>query len=111
MAGRRHYCSYFDHRYLARGLAMIRSLRRFDPDALFWVLCLNEQCEQALARLGEPNVRAIAMAEFMRGDLALEAARADRSAVEFYFTCTPSNPLWSRKPGAASFSRSIPTKM
>lgn len=89
MAGGHHYCSYFDHRYLARGLAMIRSLRRFDTEAVFWVLCLSETCERALRRLQEPNVRPIAMTDFLAGDAALQAARAERSTVEFYFTCTP----------------------
>ena len=33
----RHYCSYFDHRYLARGLAMIESLRTYAPYSKFKV--------------------------------------------------------------------------
>lgn len=87
---RHHYCCYFDHRYLARGLAMIRSLRRFEPDAVFWVLCLSELCESALQRLDEPNVRPIGLTDFEEGDPALIQAKSDRSLVEYYFTCTPS---------------------
>jgi hypothetical protein len=90
MAGQRHYCTYFDHRYLPRGLAMIRSLRRFEPDAVIWVLCLSEFAEQALTSLAEPNVRSIGLAAFVSDDPALQAARANRSLLEFYFTCTPS---------------------
>lgn len=90
MAGIHHYCSYFDHRYLPRGLAMIRSLRQFDPDAVFWVFCLSQECEEALTRLQEPNVRTISMEAFLEGDFELQAARKNRSTVEFYFTCTPS---------------------
>jgi hypothetical protein len=89
MAGRRHYCTYFDHRYLARGLAMIRSLRRFEPDATIWVLCLSEPAEAALLAL-EPGLHTIGLAEFVAADPELQAARANRSLVEFYFTCTPS---------------------
>lgn len=87
---RRHYCCYFDHRYLARGLAMIRSLRRFEPDAQFWVLCLSDLCEDALRQLDEPNVRTIGLNAFETGDPALLEAKSNRSVVEYYFTCTPS---------------------
>ena len=34
--------------YLARGLALIRSLRRNVPDAVVWVLCLSRQVEEML---------------------------------------------------------------
>lgn len=86
----RHYCSYFDHRYLPRALAMIRSLRRFESASRFWVLCLDDQCLQLLAKVKEPNVTLISLQTFMRGDDDLAAARKNRSLVEFYFTCTPS---------------------
>ena len=86
----RNYCSYFDHRYMPRGLAMIRSLRRFEPAAPIWVLCLDELCFQLMSAINEPNVRLIGMEEFEEGDEGLAAARKDRSLVEYYFTCTPS---------------------
>jgi hypothetical protein len=85
------YCSYFDHRYLPRGLAMIRSLRRVSPGAEVWVLCLSSEARQALEILAEPGVRLISLAEIEQGDNALALAKADgRSTVEYYFTLTPS---------------------
>ena len=50
------YCTFFDHRYLDRGLAMIRSLRKVDPGCRISVLCLTPACERELARLAEPGV-------------------------------------------------------
>ena len=34
----RVYCSYFDHNYLSRGVALYRSLQRHAPGARLWVL-------------------------------------------------------------------------
>ncbi len=85
----RHYCSYFDHRYLVRGLAMIRSLRRFEPEAVIWVLCLSDTCYDWLSRLSEPGVRLIRMSELERADPVLARCKSTRSLIEYYFTCTP----------------------
>lgn len=85
------YCTYFDHRYLAKGLAMIRSLRRHEPDARVWVLCLSGRAEQILRSLAEPGVTIVALVDFEAGDDALAAAKNDgRKTVEYYFTITPS---------------------
>jgi hypothetical protein len=86
----RHYCCYFDHRYLPRGLAMIRSLRRFERDSPVWVLCLDDECHEMLSALREPGVRPIRLSELEAGDEALAAAKSNRSRVEYYFTMTPS---------------------
>jgi hypothetical protein len=86
----RHYCSYFDSRYLARGLAMIRSLRRFDADARVSVLCLDDECARLLGVLQEPGVQPISLGVLEAGDAALAAAKANRSLIEYYFTLTPS---------------------
>jgi hypothetical protein len=87
----RFYCTYFDHRYLAKGVAMIRSLRRHVPDARVWALCLSSEAEHILRETAEPGVRTIALADFERGDTELAAAKSDgRRTVEYYFTLTPS---------------------
>lgn len=85
------YCTYFDHRYLAKGLAMIRSLRRYEPAAQVFVLCLTELAEVILKDFAEPGVTTISLTDFEVGDKALAAAKADgRSTIEYYFTITPS---------------------
>ena len=89
----RHYCTYFDHRYLARGLALHESLRRFG-DAQLWVLALSGECESALRGLARPGLRIVTLAELEAFDPQLAACRADRSLVEYYFTCSPSLPRY-----------------
>jgi hypothetical protein len=86
----RHYCCYFDRNYLPRSLAMIRSLRQFDSTSTVWVLCLDDDCFKAMRLLNEPRVNLVRLEELVTGDAELETARANRSRVEFIFTCTPS---------------------
>jgi len=85
-----NYCCYFDHRYLPRGVAMIRSLRHWDPSAVIWVLCLSEECFRALSELEEPGVNLVRIEDLERVYPALGEARNNRSTIEYYFTCTPS---------------------
>jgi hypothetical protein len=87
----REYCTYFDHRYAARGIAMIRSLRRHEPGARVWVLCLDKKVFALFEAIKEPGVRPVRLAEFEWDDDALIAARKDgRTTMEYYFTCTAS---------------------
>jgi hypothetical protein len=41
-----------------------------------------------------PDVIPIALQDFEAGDDELEAAKTNRSLIEYYFTCTPSLPAW-----------------
>ena len=50
----RLYCTYFDHRYLSRGLALYHSLQRHAPGTRLWVLCLSEDCHRILTTLDLP---------------------------------------------------------
>lgn len=88
---KREYCTYFDHRYAARGITMIRSLRRAAPDARIWVLCLDAQTENLFAQINEPGVVPLSLSQFENGDEKLLSAKQDgRSLIEYYFTCTAS---------------------
>jgi hypothetical protein len=44
--------------------------------------------------LGLPDVHAIALADYERGDRALLEAKQNRTLIEYYFTCSPSLPLF-----------------
>lgn len=88
------FCTYFDHRYLPRAIVMHRSLRRTSPGMRLWALCMDDAAYDALRRLGLPDLVPIRLTEFEAGDDELTATRAERSTVEYYFTCTPSLPLW-----------------
>ena len=86
----RYFCTYFDQNYLSRGLALHASLRRHCPSFQLWILCMDEATHAALTRLALPGTRLICQDEFERGDAPLLTAKANRSIVEYYFTCTPS---------------------
>ena len=89
-----YYCTYFDRNYLAKGLALYDSLTRQAGDFRLWVLCLDDATFDALTKLALPHLAPIALADFEAGDAALLAAKANRSRIEYYFTCTPSLPLY-----------------
>jgi hypothetical protein len=86
------YCTYFDHRYLGRALSMFASLRRHDPSARLWVLCLSEECLDILEALALPGLRTVALHELESADPELAASRPTRSLIEYYFTCSPCLP-------------------
>jgi hypothetical protein len=88
------YCTYFDRHYLARGLALYRSLRAHSRPFVLHVLCLDAVAYEALRRLGRPDLCPIALEEFEEGDGPLLAAKKNRTFVEYYFTCSPSLPLY-----------------
>jgi hypothetical protein len=90
----RHYCTYFDHRYLPRARVLHESLLRHDPDFQLWALCMDELAFEALTALQLPQMRPIRRTEFEQGDDRLVETQASRSLIEYYFTCTPSLPLW-----------------
>jgi hypothetical protein len=86
----RHFCTYFDNRYLTRGLALHQSLRQYCPQSTLWVLCLDSAAYDILTELALDGLRPIAHEEFLRDDSQLKSARNDRGLIEYYFTCTPS---------------------
>lgn len=88
------FCTYFDQNYLPRGLALYRSLQEHCPEFKLWVLCMDEATYQALTQLKLPEVELIALADFEKGDEPLLATKLNRSRVEYYFTSTPSLPLY-----------------
>ncbi len=100
----RHYCTYFDSRYLLKGLALARSLARASPGFRLTVLCLDDDAKRILERLGPPGVTTVGLPELEAAVPALLEAKRDRSAVEYYFTCTSSFVGWLREreaPGEA----------
>ena len=85
----RVYCTYFDHNYLTRGLALYHSLQRHAPGARLWVLCLSEPCYRTLSALGLPNLVLCRLADFEAADPEVAVMRSTRSTIEYYFTCSP----------------------
>jgi hypothetical protein len=90
----RYFCTYFDSNFLTRGLALYQSLVRHAKPFRLWVLCLDEPTYHALQTLELSEATLIAMEEFEAGDRELLRAKGNRSRIEYYFTCTPSLPLY-----------------
>jgi hypothetical protein len=90
----RHFCTYFDGRYLPTALALVDSLRNHCGDFRLWALCLDDAAHAALQALAIAEVSPIRLADFEQGDGGLAAAKRNRSTIEYYFTCTPSLPLF-----------------
>ncbi len=84
-----HYCVYFDHNYAGIGLAMMRSLRACGGNGTIWVLCLSREAETIVAALVLDDVKIVPLAALEAHFPQLEAAKADRSRIEYYFTLTP----------------------
>ncbi|MGZ5729426.1 MAG: hypothetical protein ACXWI8_19710 [Burkholderiales bacterium] len=83
------YCTYFDHNYLSRGLALYHSLQRHAPGVRLWVLCLSDSCYRALVALDLPNLIPRPLAEFEAAEPEVAATRSTRSTIEYFFTCSP----------------------
>jgi hypothetical protein len=83
-----HYVTYFDRHYLARGVALLRSLRRHTPSAVAWVICLDEETRRALTALDLGDIRLVPLPTLEQRDPALAAVRATRTLLEYYYTLT-----------------------
>lgn len=73
---------------------MYESLRKHCPDFKIWMLCLDEQAHLELSRLNLSGVVLVALSELEDNDGPLLEAKKSRSLLEYYFTCTPSLPLY-----------------
>lgn len=89
-----YFCTYFDHGYLPRGLALYWSLRQHCRAFQLWVLCMDRACYETLSQMRLANVHLITLEEFEESDEQLQRAKKGRTLVEYYFTCTPSLPLF-----------------
>jgi len=90
-----HFCTYFDCNYLTRGLVLYHSLvQHCQHPFTLWVLCFDTTTYQTLDRLNLPGVRLISLEQFEAGDSELRRAKAERSLIEYFWTCTPSLPLY-----------------
>jgi hypothetical protein len=92
-----HFCTYFDQNYLLRGLALYHSLKKHCPEFKLWVLCMDNATCDILEKLSLAGVQPISLEEFERNDEPLRSAKQNRSRIEYYFTCTPSVPLYILK--------------
>ena len=92
-----YFCTFFDHRYLDRGLALYRSLQEHCSSFRLWILCMDQLSYDTLSQMSLSNAHLIALEDFERGDEELLKAKQNRTLIEYYFTCTPSLPLFILK--------------
>ncbi|MCX8125374.1 MAG: hypothetical protein N3F66_14595, partial [Spirochaetes bacterium] len=59
-----------------------------------WILCFDDETHTILTQLNLPNVCLITQSEFEAGDEELTTAKYTRNRIEYYWTCTPSLPLY-----------------
>lgn len=88
----RVFCTYFDSRFLPRGLTMHASLLRHCPDLRMWILCLDEECHQDLSAMTLKGVRLLRLADLERFGPELLKVKGGRTPLEYALTCTPMLP-------------------
>jgi len=86
------YCTYFNVNYLLKGLALITSLMKHDHDAKIDVLCMDHETKKIIDNMQISGVTTHSLADFE--DKELLKAKKTRSLVEYYWTCSPSLPLY-----------------
>jgi hypothetical protein len=99
----RAWVTYFDQRYLARALVMLRSLRRHDPEAALFVLAFDETTRAVVSALGDPALAVVTPEDLARFEPALPGCVA-RPRQAFYGTHKPVLPLYvlERRPDLAA---------
>lgn len=85
----RVYCTYFDSGYLSRGLALISSLREHGDNSPVYVLALDDAAALYLDEHAPENVFVLPIEELEQAVPELLPLKAERSRMEYYFTCTP----------------------
>lgn len=84
-----NYCTYFDSNSLPKGLSLIHSLQKYDPESTIYVVCLDVQTLQILETLAMPWVRFMPLQLIERKFACLDEAQKNRSKTEYCCTLTP----------------------
>lgn len=82
------FCTYFDKRYLPKGLALLKSLLAFGEHFQLFLLCMDEDTYTYFRTAGWPCVFPIKLSTLEKKDVELYETRRTRTLVEYYFTCT-----------------------
>jgi hypothetical protein len=83
-----NYCTLFDSNYLTRGLAMYESLEKYSNKFYLYIFAYDDKSYKLLKKLNLESVTVISLKEFE--DKELLKVKGDRSAREYFWTCTPS---------------------
>lgn len=90
----RYFCTYFDQHYLPRALIMLESLAASGVDFEVWAFCMDREAFDCCSTLEIRGLNTVSIDELEGWDPELKQVKADRTGVEYYFTCTPLLPLY-----------------
>ena len=82
-----HFCTIFDSKFLPIGLTMARTLLEQCPNAVLWVMCLDQECHQYLQTLNIDGIRPVELSHVETNELL--AVKQNRSRAEYAWTLTP----------------------
>lgn len=87
-----YFCTLFDINYLAKGVAMIRTLQEFCPNSHVHVLCMDDETKPILQSLNFSDVTYLTLDQVEDGDL-LEV-KPGRNRAEYCWTLSPCLPWY-----------------
>ncbi len=83
----RNFCTLYDARYMAKGLAMYESLVKHSSEPFtLHVLCMDDQTERILTELALPNMHVMTLTGFERA-MKLGEIRERRTWAEYCWGC------------------------
>lgn len=82
------YCTYCDHRYLPRAVALLESLRQVGCSDELWIVCMTEECHHAICLLDLSGVHVITLSDLEAACPHLLDVKPHRETIEYYYTCT-----------------------
>lgn len=88
----RHFCTLFDSNYLVKGVAMLRSLKVQCPDAIVFVLCMDDLALEILQEMALADVVLLPLPTVE--DAELLAVKPGRSRAEYCWTLSPCLPWY-----------------
>lgn len=90
-----NFCTYFDNNFLYRGLALYHSLSQHcEEEFCLWVLCLDDETFEFLNILNYKWLKTIHLNDIEKDDKKLLVAKQNRNKLEYFWTLTPSLPLY-----------------
>lgn len=89
---KKYFCTYFDANFIVKGLTMHRSLLKYETAFKLFILCFDAHTYALLSKMNLQSVELIKLEDFE--DEELLKAKQTRNKVEYYWTCTPSLPLY-----------------
>jgi hypothetical protein len=87
-----HYVTLFDSRFLPQGVALARSLARWAPNSVLWIIAMDEVTEEVLRQLGMPGTKVLALRDQETAELL--GVKERRTAAEYCWTVTPFAAEW-----------------